>query len=1166
MITKFTKIFGATLLLLSGASFGQKDVKPQTCFTDQLLEQQLKDNPELQSRIDYVEKQVFEKTQLQRSNRAVPDPPAPLITIPVVVYVISDPADPASNLSDDRVNSQLAALNTKFNGYGVKFCLATKAGTSNIPTPSGGTQTVPGIIHVSNAALSNHDQATEQMSLVNLAGVSVTRERYLRIWVVNTINGASNINAYATYPFSPGVFDGVVIKANVFGNAADPLCSCSSGMFATYDQGEVLVHEVGHYFGLYHTFHQGCSGTTTADCSTLGDKVCDTPPVAAPNYNCVANINTCTETPTDSADKIHNYMDYGNNDCTDSFTTGQKNRMLTMLSQNRPTLYSTDNIIYTQTCGSANLVSSTFTPSTYQPCAGAGNEVTFTSLGAAGTTYSWNFGDGATATGATASHAFAALAVPYNVTLTATNPSVGSSTTTIQIFVVNCQPITQNSHWYVSQGAGLKFSTGVPVFDPAFVNSFNCNGKMVSQCDASGNLLFYANNTRIFNASHATLAISATGDSGFEPAIACVPDPANNGKYYIFTNANVVSPDVINGLRYSIVATSGTVSVQNYKLPVTQPATGYNYNSTDGAILGVSGVAAIQNCNGYWILTTIRNGTSVYIATYSLTASGLSFVSSSPTFIDNLYTNVRFIKVAPNGNKVYVGNTYGTSSGYVFDFDKVTGKCSDSVIIPGDSSYGGSTFSPDSNLLYTAENTNRGIYQFSLNAANVGSTKKLVGTTDTFTPGNMQLGPDGKIYIALSFQMKLGVIHNPNARVSETSPNACYFSLNGPQKTSGVAISLGLPHMLDARLATAYPSASADKMSAYLVGCNQYKFFANICTGGFLWKFKNVGTNVTVTSTANTPVYTFPQSGTYEVTLQFASNPTYVLSTKTFTISAPATPQILGSNSACTTLANNSSTNNSVVLLAGQTASWAITGGAGTISGASNQSDVTVAWTTLPGTLTLTVQDASGCTVTATRTITSVCQCDCLSTIYFTNSLPFNGNTQFTIQNSNTNQVCQGYNGFVYYWTFGDGTSYYNGATTVSHAYTNSGTYSVTVQGRKLGPHDEWLCYDDYTANVVIPSFRISNVNPEMQREGMELKVYPNPTSDAFTVSLYAADNSHVMIEVLDISGRRVMSKSYDANADFIQTLDCSFLPTGIYSVRIENNGRFETQKLIIER
>ena len=52
-----------------------------------------------------------------------------------------------------------------------------------------------------------------------------------------------------------------------------------------YDQGDSLVHEVGHWAGLLHTF-QGV-------CGDLGDMVADTPPERTPGYGCEEGRDTC---------------------------------------------------------------------------------------------------------------------------------------------------------------------------------------------------------------------------------------------------------------------------------------------------------------------------------------------------------------------------------------------------------------------------------------------------------------------------------------------------------------------------------------------------------------------------------------------------------------------------------------------------------------------------------------------------------------------------------------------------------------------------------------------------------------------------------------------------------------------------------------------------------
>jgi hypothetical protein len=66
-----------------------------------------------------------------------------------------------------------------------------------------------------------------------------------------------------------------------------------------------------------------------------------------------------------------------------------------------------------------------------------GNTVTFTSLepAATGTSWNWDFGDGATATGQVVSHAFTALGSP-DVVLAVTN-SVGSSSATIGLAILD---------------------------------------------------------------------------------------------------------------------------------------------------------------------------------------------------------------------------------------------------------------------------------------------------------------------------------------------------------------------------------------------------------------------------------------------------------------------------------------------------------------------------------------------------------------------------------------------------------------------------------------------------------------------------------------------------------------------------------------------------------
>jgi len=105
------------------------------------------------------------------------------------------------------------------------------------------------------------------------------------------------------------------------------------GSAVTYNEGNVLIHEVGHWMGLLHTFDGGCGGD--------GDLVDDTPEVAESNYgsNCDEEVDSC---PNDGLgpDMLENYMDYAN--CKNAFTPGQIERMIIQWNEYRDCEESTE--------------------------------------------------------------------------------------------------------------------------------------------------------------------------------------------------------------------------------------------------------------------------------------------------------------------------------------------------------------------------------------------------------------------------------------------------------------------------------------------------------------------------------------------------------------------------------------------------------------------------------------------------------------------------------------------------------------------------------------------------------------------------------------------------------------------------------------------------------
>lgn len=989
------KLLYSLLVLVNVLCYSQSGIQ-SPCATDVLLNNLIDNSPEARTKLEFFEENLRNTTTEFANKSGLSIPPAGSITIPVVVYIVHD-GTALTNISDVQVNSQLTALNEYFLNTGIKFCLATKVnGTTALPTVNtSDVQNTAGIIHVNNATLSNHFSNAQQ-ALVNTASPQITKERYLRIWVVKSIDGTnSGTLGYSMFPHVSPIFDGIVMRYDVFGNA-------NPNMLANYNLGKILVHEVGHYLALYHTFEGGCSNSV-GDCLYDGDRICDTPQVAAPNFNCVVGTNSCLESPA-ILDDLTNYMDYGNNNCQNHFTNGQIERMLMVLNANRNVLYSTENIIYTGTCGSANLISATITVNDYSPCASTTTPTSFSAPPSA--TYSWNFGDPFatvsnpnTANTQVASHIYTSAAnSPYTITLTVTNANGDTLTSTEQIYVANCAPINNsNSYWYVDRSSGLDFATGRAVFDPNFPSNNTANLSCNSQCDTNGNLLFYTNNFKVWNRQHVQinptdLMLSSNSNSSYQTLI--VPKPPVTGnvisEYYIFVqqpfNSNV--SDI--GFYYNVVNVNGTTATMGaMHQPITLPVS-YGFDlAPNGALIGSKSITAVKKCNNYdyWIMAILKKGTDLYFVVFSLTSSGLAYnserliVNGSSGFI-----NDSVIEIAPNGNKIFLSHGYNSViPSRIYDFNKAEGIVDSgysSISLPQSAgNYGqiqGSSFSADSNLLYISNYYNKTIYQYNINALQINNTSKAVASV-TIGPWGMQLGPDNKLYIAMANgtnnYKKLSVIHNPNIIATTDNPNACNFTLNGPVATNFVSrVGPSLPNIIDANQQAAYFEPNTPNViSRYITACNTYKFFPNVCGTSFIWTFTNTSLGTSFTTTVTNPTYNFSQNGTYVVTLK-SSNNVLLGTSSPIEINTAPTPTITGSTTACLTRVYESITNNSTPINPGDSVNWSITAGSGSITGlVNNQPSVNINWTSLPGTITLTKVNAAGCTTTATTTISAFC-------------------------------------------------------------------------------------------------------------------------------------------------------------------------------------------------
>jgi hypothetical protein len=96
-------------------------------------------------------------------------------------------------------------------------------------------------------------------------------------------------------------------------------------------------------------------------------------------------------------------------------------------------------------------------------------------------------------------------------------------------------------------------------------------------------------------------------------------------------------------------------------------------------------------------------------------------------------------------------------------------------------------------------------------------------------------------------------------------------------------------------------------------------------------------------------------------------------------------------------------------------------------------------------------------------------------------------------------------------------------------------------------------------------SFTTSALRTTTEMVSMEMKIYPNPVSANITISFYLPEESDVIIDIADLSGRSVNTIADDHFSAGNQEIafNTSSLSPGVYFVRIKNAGETMVKKLV---
>lgn len=279
------------------------------------------------------------------------------VTIPIIFHVelTQSQIDDIGGIAGiyKRANSQLAVLNADYN--------ARNADTIGIPAPfkpllgnmniifsfahrkPDGTATDGIEIKVLNPSHPGFTSSTAGSDSAKKASKSgldpYDNTKYLNIWVTNIVSTQSGGKvlgfAYShefAYSLNPNFIDnaGVVLDYSAFGRRS----GFADNTYYTpgADLGRTLVHELGHFFGLWHIWGNtnigmgSCDVSTPAKASMNDDGISDTPLQKDATTSCQTFPYTddCTK---GNGIMFMNYMDYPGDACYKMFTKGQVTKM-----------------------------------------------------------------------------------------------------------------------------------------------------------------------------------------------------------------------------------------------------------------------------------------------------------------------------------------------------------------------------------------------------------------------------------------------------------------------------------------------------------------------------------------------------------------------------------------------------------------------------------------------------------------------------------------------------------------------------------------------------------------------------------------------------------------------------------------------------------------------
>lgn len=399
----------------------------------------------------------------------------------------------------------------------------------------------------------------------------------------------------------------------------------------------------------------------------------------------------------------------------------------------------------------------------------------------------------------------------------------------------------QNQQWVFGNGAGLDFSTTPPTPTSGFaIHTFE---GCASVSDPTGTLLFYTDGIKVWNPLGQVTGIPPLeGGVSSTQSATIVPDPGNPDRYYIFTidGSSGGGPPIehFNGGLLDVTTWAFTPLSSLMTLP---PTTGL---SPAEKLIAVQD----RNCRDYWLVSVLQHGTDLgpivdepgvrdpaidgpvidgtaraeavdrsarvsatatvalpappyttsgpgLFRIYRVTPAAVSWTGDVP--MNAIVNDLGALAASPDGRRLAVACVNRV---LIYPFDNATGAIQNAAAsilqlpLPSTSAAYGVAFSPNSQVLYYDDLAGN-LFQVDLTAASPTSTPlpSIPLIAPPYATGALQLGPDGRIYIA-RHAGGLSAIKQP-----DLLGLACDLDVNHLSFPGGAVAQLGLPNMITSR-------------------------------------------------------------------------------------------------------------------------------------------------------------------------------------------------------------------------------------------------------------------------------------------------------------------------------------------------------------------------------